>query len=65
MPVVRTKELSKDDLVEMRNWVYRSIILDPVYLLSKVRLFDWKWNISGFVKIMQRIWAILFRKYIR
>jgi radical SAM superfamily enzyme YgiQ (UPF0313 family) len=64
-PVVRTEALSKEDLVEMRNRVYRSIILDPLYLLSKVRLFDWKWNISGFVKIVQRIWAILFRKYIR
>jgi len=65
VPVIRTKALSKDELIEMRNYVYRKIILDPVYLFSKIRLFDWKWNIQGFFKIMQRIKAILFKKFIR
>ncbi len=65
MPVVRTKELSQDDLVEIRNYVYRRIILDFKYLISKIRIFDWKWNIDGFIKIMGRIKAILFKGFVR
>ncbi len=65
VPVVRTKELSQQELVEMRNYVYRRIILDFKYLFSKIRLFDWKWNIQGFIKIMGRIRAILFKGFVR
>lgn len=65
VPVVRTETLSQDDLVELRNLVYRRIILDFRYLFSKIRLFDWKWNIEGFIKIMGRIKAILLRRFVR
>jgi radical SAM superfamily enzyme YgiQ (UPF0313 family) len=64
-PVVRTEALSAEELKEMRQYVYRSLLLDPIYLLRQVRLFDWRWNISGFIKIMGRIGALLFKGYIR
>jgi anaerobic magnesium-protoporphyrin IX monomethyl ester cyclase len=65
VPVIRTKDLTREELVELRNIVYRRIVLDPVYLLSQVRLFDWKWNIQGFIKILSRIKAILMKKFVR
>jgi len=64
-PVIRTEELSQEDLKKMRQYVYRSLLLDPIYLLRQVRLFDWKWNIQGFFKIMSRIFHLFFKGYIR
>lgn len=64
-PVVRTEALSAEDLKRLRQYVYRSLLLDPIHLLRQVRPFDWKWNISGFVKVMGRILALLTKGYIR
>ncbi len=64
-PVIRTKELSADDLIKLRAYVYRKLILRPGYLLKKIRLFDWKWNIEGFIKILGRIKALLLKKMVR
>ncbi len=64
-PVIRTEELSLDDLKKLKNYIYKKLILRPGYLLKKVRLFDWKWNIQGFFKILGRIIAILKKTMIR
>ena len=64
-PVIRTKELSPEELKELRAYLYRKLILRPIYLLKKIRLFDWKWNIEGFIKILGRLKALLLKKLIR
>jgi radical SAM superfamily enzyme YgiQ (UPF0313 family) len=64
-PVIRTEALSAEELVKLRKWAYRKLLLRPGYLLGQVRPFDWKWNIMGFRKIMQRIKAVLTNKPLR
>lgn len=64
-PVIRTKELSNDDLKDLRNYVYRKLILRFGYLIKKVRLFDWRWNVQGFIKILGRIKALIRKTMIR
>ncbi|MBN1898554.1 MAG: radical SAM protein, partial [Spirochaetes bacterium] len=65
VPVIRTKELSGNDLVELKNYAYRKLVLRPGYLLKKIRLFDWKWNIQGFIRILGVIGRIIKKKMIR
>ncbi|MBU1078056.1 MAG: radical SAM protein [Spirochaetes bacterium] len=65
VPVVRTKGLSTDDLIGLKSYVYRKLIFRPWYLLRKIRIFDWKWNIQGFIKILSRIKALLKKTMIR
>jgi len=65
VPVIRTEALSAEELMELRNYVYRKLVLRPGYLLKKIRPFDWRWNIEGFIKIMGVIWRIIKRKIIR
>lgn len=65
VPVIRTEALSAEELMELRNYVYRKLVLRPGYLLKKIRLFDWRWNIEGFIKIMSVIWRIIRRKIVR
>lgn len=64
-PVIQTEELSAQDLKELRMHVYKKLILRPGYLLRKIRLFDWKWNIAGLIKIVGRIMAIIRKRIIR
>ncbi len=64
-PVIRTEKLSVEDLKKLRRYAYEKILLRPLYLLRQVRLFDWAWNIRGFVKIMKRIWRVLKGKAVR
>ncbi len=64
-PVIRTEALSAEDLVHLRQYIYRKLILRPGYLLKKIRLFDWKWNILGLIKILGRIKALIMKKMIR
>lgn len=64
-PVVRTEALTAEELKELRRAVYRKLILRPLYLIRKVRLFDWKWNIEGFIKIAGRIGAMIRKKMVR
>jgi anaerobic magnesium-protoporphyrin IX monomethyl ester cyclase len=64
-PVIRTKELSAEGLKEMRRFAYKKMLLRPLYLLKKIRPFDWKWNIEGFVKIAKRIWNVMTNKAVR
>ncbi len=64
-PVIRTESLTKEDLIELKNYVYKKLIFRPMYLLKKIRPFDWKWNIEGFIKITDRAIAILKKKMIR
>jgi len=64
-PIIRTKDLSADDLVRLRNWAYRKIIFRPKYLITKIKPFDWKWNFMAARKLVQRILAILRKKPVR
>ncbi len=64
-PVVRTKNLNAEELKKMRRYVYKKLILRPLYLLKKIRAFDWKWNIEGLIKILGRIKALVMKEIIR
>ncbi len=64
-PVVRTKALSKKDLINLRNEAYKEVLLDPKYLLSQVSLTDWKWNWRGLKELGKRIVATLKAKPVR
>ena len=64
-PVIRTKYLTANEIKELRNYIYRKLILRPGYLLKKIRIFDWKWNIEGFFKILGRVLALIKKKMIR
>ncbi|OPZ65177.1 MAG: Ribosomal protein S12 methylthiotransferase RimO [Candidatus Aerophobetes bacterium ADurb.Bin490] len=64
-PVVRTQALTAEDLKKLRNYIYKKLLFRPLYLLRKVRPFDWKWNIEGAKKIMQRIAAVIMKKPVR
>ncbi|MBI5207439.1 MAG: radical SAM protein [Candidatus Firestonebacteria bacterium] len=64
-PVIRTEALTEEELKYLRNYAYRKLILRPGYLIRKIRLFDWEWNIKGFIKILERISAIIRKKTIR
>lgn len=64
-PVVRTKALSKKELINLRNKAYREVLLDPKYLLSQVSLTDWRWNWRGLKELGKRIVSTLKLKPVR
>jgi anaerobic magnesium-protoporphyrin IX monomethyl ester cyclase len=64
-PVVRTEALTADDLKKLRRWAYMQVLIRPFYLLKKIRPFDWKWNIEGFMKVAGRIWRAITGKAVR
>lgn len=64
-PVVRTKALTREDLISLRKTAYRRTLLRPSYLISKVSLTNWKWNLQGISKIASRVLSILRGKAIR
>ncbi len=64
-PVVRTKELTAEDLKKLRRRAYIKTLLRPAYLIKKIRPFDLKWNILGAGKILSRILAVLRKKPVR
>ncbi|HDQ25974.1 MAG TPA: radical SAM protein [bacterium] len=64
-PVIRTEALSASELKKLRRSAYMSLLLRPAYLLKKVRIFDWRWNIKGIKKVLGRIWAVITDKPVR
>jgi len=64
-PVIRTKALSKKDLIRLRNKAYRQTLLNPKYLLSQISLTDWRWNWRGLQELGKRIMATLSLKPVR
>jgi radical SAM superfamily enzyme YgiQ (UPF0313 family) len=64
-PVVRTEALSAEDLRYLRREAYREMLFRPKYLLSKVRLDDPLWTLSGAAKIAGRGLALLTGKDVR
>ena len=64
-PAVRTETLSAEELKALRNWAYKKLLFRPVYLLKKIRPFDWKWNITGAAKIIDRMLRVLLKKPVR
>ena len=64
-PVARTEALAADDLKKLRRYAYSKMLFRPLYLLKQLRLFDWKWNIRGAVKITEMVWRLLTGKALR
>jgi radical SAM superfamily enzyme YgiQ (UPF0313 family) len=64
-PIARTKALSAKDLVRLRKEAYKRLLLRPKYLLSKISLTNWKWNLKGAKEILSRILSILKGKAVR
>jgi len=64
-PVVRTKALSKRDLIDLRNKAYRETLFSLKYLLGQVRLTDWRWNWRGLQELGKRMIATLRSKPVR
>lgn len=64
-PIIRTEKLSAADLKRLRKKAYLKLLLRPLYLLKQIKIFDWKWNISGFLKIMKRIISAISDKPVR
>jgi radical SAM superfamily enzyme YgiQ (UPF0313 family) len=64
-PVVRTEALDAEGLKKMRRWAYMQILMRPLYLLKKIRPFDWKWNVEGASKVLSRIWRAITGKAVR
>ena len=64
-PVIRTEELSPIDLIKLRKYAYKKTVLRPKYILSKISLTNWKWNIKGAKKLLSRIVRIITDKPVR
>lgn len=64
-PIIRTKELTRKDLIELKNKAYRETLFDLRYLISQVKLNDWKWNIRGIKELGKRMAAALSLKPVR
>lgn len=64
-PVIRTESLTEEELKDLRAKAYASILMRPMYLLRQVRLFDWKWNLQGLIKITERIIRVFLKKPVR
>jgi len=64
-PVIRTEALSAEQLKKLRQKAYMKLLLRPGYLLKKIRPFDWKWNITGAIKIIRRIASVIKGKAVR
>jgi len=64
-PVIRTEELTAEQLKELRAKAYSKILMRPGYLLRQIRPFDWKWNITGLVKITDRIIRVITGRPVR
>lgn len=64
-PVVRTEDLSADDLARLRRWIYRRLLLRPRWWLSQIRPLDWRWNVRGARKLAGRLVALAGRRVVR
>ena len=64
-PVIRTEKLTANDLKKLRQYAYEKILLRPLYLLRQIRPFDWKWNLTGLIKIVGRIIRVITGKAVR
>jgi anaerobic magnesium-protoporphyrin IX monomethyl ester cyclase len=64
-PIVRTKELTKKDLIDLKNKAYRETLFDFKYLVGQIKWNDWKWNIRGIKQIGNRMLAALSFKPLR
>jgi radical SAM superfamily enzyme YgiQ (UPF0313 family) len=64
-PVIRTQALTPKELKELRAMAYSKVLMRPMYLLRQVRIFDWKWNIAGALKICGRIIRVILKKPVR
>jgi radical SAM superfamily enzyme YgiQ (UPF0313 family) len=64
-PIVRTEALTREQLIELRKSAYLQLLLRPGYLIRKVRLTDWRWNISAFMKLASRVSALTRDKVMR
>jgi len=59
VPVVRTEQLTSQDLIRLRQQAYREVLFRPKYLLSKIRLSDPLWTLKGGWEVAKRGAAVL------
>lgn len=54
-PVISTPEISQKELKDFRYFGYRKFLLRPIFLLRKLSLSDWSWNLVGAKFVLRRI----------
>ena len=64
-PVIRTRELSADELCRLRRWAYGKMLLRPVHLLRQARRGGWSWRINAGWHLMGRLARLAMRMPIR
>ncbi len=64
VPLVRTKDLSYEQLQALISKAYQKFLLRPSYIFSQLSLWDWRWNIKGAIIFIKKI-AGVFTKYVR
>ncbi len=64
-PVMRTKDLSAEQLIKEKEKAYKEFILNPRFFLNKISLTDWAWNIRGLKMFLDRVKGIIKEKYVR
>jgi len=64
-PVIRTKALTAQELMVLRNQAYRAMLFDWRYLINQVSLTDWKYNWRGLRQITKRLMATALFKPVR
>lgn len=64
-PVIRTKELSKEDLIKLRKRAYMKILFRPGYLIRKIRWNDLRWSFNAGKELIKRSFALVRGRGIR
>lgn len=64
-PIVRTEELSTDDLIRLRKKAYLSIVLRPSYLIARINWKDWKWTLFAAGSLVKRLFLMFTKNIIR
>jgi anaerobic magnesium-protoporphyrin IX monomethyl ester cyclase len=63
--VISTPEITARELNNYHFHGYRSFLLRPKFLISRINLRNWEWNIAGIRFLSNRIYAITKRTLIR
>jgi len=64
-PVISTPEISDEELHQLHYQGYRRFLFRPGFLLSRLSLRNWQWNMAGLRFVFSRSRAILNKTMIR
>ncbi len=64
-PVIRTEALTSEELINEKEKAYKEFIFRPGFILDKISLTDWRWNIRGFKMFIKRVSGLIKDKYVR